>query len=377
MCQPSASGPPASGVRGKRNGRTTTFNVLAASAVLGSLLAFVIFLGYFKKLLEPLSTAMENTFIAKLCLFALLAKAPEPSPSVILLSALATFCPPRELWRWYVTSIIPQLAIPGLDPNGVMFGFGLPMYVCFLTVYWVNGLLLMALELKWCPETIEWYRIQKIRAGTRPEFQKLFKNLAFKSFVVLPLVVPWIGLITGRMEPELPGPWEMFSHIVVAVLFNEILFFYGHWLFHANKFLYKHVHKIHHEFKVPLALAAIHCHWAEFLISDIGPLAAGLLALNAHGFTGLIWTSFAVLATQTHHCGIRWPWIDFFSFGAEAQPNYHDWHHEKFNVNYGAMGWLDDLHATSWDWKSEITRKNDARIKPQAATGELDKKKGE
>lgn len=21
---------------------------------------------------------------------------------------------------------------------------------------------------------------------------------------------------------------------------------------------------------------------------------------------------------------------------------------EKFNVNYGAMGWLDDLHGTSW-----------------------------
>jgi sterol desaturase/sphingolipid hydroxylase (fatty acid hydroxylase superfamily) len=354
-------------VRGKRNGRSVTFNVVAASAVLGSLLAFVLVQGHLKKFLEPVSNAMENTVIAKILLFVLLAKAPEPSPCVILLSALTTFSPPRELWRWWVTSIVPQLAVPSVDPQGVMFGYGLPMFVVFLSVYWVNGLLLMALEFKFSPETIEWYRIQKVRAGTRPEFQKLFKNLAFKSFVVLPAIIPFFGL-TVRMEPELPGPWEMFSHIVGAVLFNEILFFYGHWLFHANKFLYKNVHKIHHEFKVPLAMAAIHCHWAEFLISDIGPLAAGLMALNSHGFTGIVWCAFAVMATQTHHCGIRWPWIDFFSFGAEAQPNYHDWHHEKFNVNYGAMGWLDDLHATSWDWKSEVTRQQNARPKLQATT---------
>ena len=22
-------------------------------------------------------------------------------------------------------------------------------------------------------------------------------------------------------------------------------------------------------------------------------------------------------------------------------------------MNYGAMGWLDELHGTSWDWKKE------------------------
>ena len=64
--------------------------------------------------------------------------------------------------------------------------------------------------------------------------------------------------------------------------------------------------------------------------------------------------AFAVMATQTHHCGIRWPWIDFFSFQvrfdlwqslpdkhsvrgeAEAQPNFHDFHH------------VPRLHAPAW-----------------------------
>ena len=32
------------------------------------------------------------------------------------------------------------------------------------------------------------------------------------------------------------------------------------------------------------------------------------------GVPKVVWMAFAVMATQTHHCGIRWPWIDFFSF---------------------------------------------------------------
>lgn len=33
----------------------------------------------------------------------------------------------------------------------------------------------------------------------------------------------------------------------------------------------------------------------------------------------VVWMAFAVMATQTHHCGIRWPWIDLFSFQAGLQ----------------------------------------------------------
>eukprot|EP00435_Cladocopium_sp_Y103_P040493 s1255_g11.t1 len=97
-----------------------------------------------------------------------------------------------------------------------------------------------------------------------------------------------------------------------------------------------------------MGLAAIYCHPLEFFLSDLMPLGAGLVAVRTNGFTGVgtpagrlarlereedltvsvVWMAFAVMATQTHHCGIRWPWIDLFSFQAEAQPNFHDFHHE-------------------------------------------------
>lgn len=83
---------------------------------------------------------------------------------------------------------------------------------------------------------------------------------------------------------------------------------------------------------------------------------------------------------------------------AEAQPNFHDFHHElslhlwiwkwdqrnflrdvfgfvvircgskeKFNFNYGAMGWLDDLHGTSWDWKKDFWGRRALHDGPKAA----------
>jgi hypothetical protein len=44
-----------------------------------------------------------------------------------------------------------------------------------------------------------------------------------------------------------------------------------------------------------------------------------------------MWTIFAVLGTMTHHCGYDWPWMWY----VDHQPNFHDYHHEKFNVNFG------------------------------------------
>jgi len=292
----------------------------------------------------------EDTLAARICLFLILSKVAEPSPFIIGISALVAFNPPTDIWYHYVTSVVPEISITSLGDTGQLLGFGLPMLVGFVVFYWGNGLLLLLIEQKLCPQWIAHYRIQNLKPSSRPELQKLLKNLAFTTFCILPLVTPILGLF-GRMQAELPGPWEMFCGVIFSIISNEILFFYGHWLMHANKFLYTHVHKIHHEFKAPCAMAAIYCHPLEFIISDIFPMAFGVACMTGHAYTGMVWTIFAVMGTQTHHCGIRWPWIDFFSANQEAQPNFHDFHHEKFTVNYGALGWLDNLHGTAWDWK--------------------------
>merc|ERR1712139_628464 len=91
----------------------------------------------------------------------------------------------------------------------------------------------------------------------------------------------------------------------------------------------------------------------ELVVADFFPLGIGMLLMNAHVFTFLTWIGIAVLGTQTHHCGFKWPWALW-----DHQPELHDRHHEAFNGNYGNVGWLDALHGTN------LTERRPAYLEP-------------
>jgi methylsterol monooxygenase len=72
-----------------------------------------------------------------------------------------------------------------------------------------------------------------------------------------------------------------------------------------------------------------------------------------------MWIVGACLGTQTHHSGYRLPWIADF----DEQPDFHDFHHRRFNCCYGNIGWLDALHGTSkmyFDMRKQATLARDS-----------------
>lgn len=322
--------------------RSVAFNAVASTAVLSIIALMAAYQGVVRAAFQPTFEAWEWSRLAEVMCFVAFLAMPEPSPFVVLFSALNVWAPPRQAWAWLMSAVDDRYKVPVV------------ITTVFIVVYWVNGLFLLALE-RCMPQTLQKYRIQKdiaLKAHSRPPMDKLIKNLLVNTALIPVIAFCMSKCVRHRPEIwELPGPLEMLCSGVVNVIVNEIMFFYGHWLLHANKFLYKRIHKIHHEFKAPMGLAALYCHPVELVLSDFLPLGMGILLFNHNLYMAAFFTAFGVLGTQTHHCGFRWPWIA--SHG--NQPDFHDFHHERFTCNYGNIGFLDALHGTQVDPRAGLS----------------------
>lgn len=223
-------------------------------------------------------------------------------------------------------------------------------------VYWVNGLFLLLLDTIWRPKVLQEYKIQKDQQFDIQKIGKVTRNILFnQAFVIVPFAVAitWLQKTTGigpYVDESLPSHKEMVLHTIGYVLVDEILFYYGHRLLHHKK-IYGRCHKLHHEFTSPIGLVATYCHPFEMLVSNVIPLFGGCVPMSSHAYSVLGWVVFAVLGTQTHHCGFHWPWMFF-----DHQPSFHDFHHQKFTCNYGNLSWLDALHGTDKMYKEDLAK---------------------
>jgi len=221
-----------------------------------------------------------------------------------------------------------------------------------IVTYWLNGGMLLLVDRFVRPDVLQQFKIQADKSFDQQKLCKVCKNILVGQFFV---IVPYAYAcaLLGKYTPlgvqfpaELPSGRRMFVETLLFILFDELVFFYSHWALHSKIFgvnLYTWIHKIHHEFTAPIGLVASYCHPIEMLVSNALPLTFGAAVFKAHAYSIMVWTMFAVLGTQFHHCGYRWSWVS----PLDHNPDFHDFHHQKFTCNYGLLGWLDLLHGTS------------------------------
>jgi len=210
-------------------------------------------------------------------------------------------------------------------------------------VFWGSNLLFLLVDITGKPSFIIRYRIQvdKNSPVDPAKLRRAVLQVVFNQvFISGPMVVGVYYLMSLRGEPcaaELPTFHRALFELAICTFVEEIFFYYSHRLFH-HPALYKHIHKQHHEWTAPIGVVSIYAHPLEHVMSNMLPAVLGPIFMGSHLSTTTLWYCIAFLSTNISHCGYHLPLL--------PSPEFHDFHHLKFNQNFGVLGVLDRLHGT-------------------------------
>ncbi|XP_065349651.1 fatty acid hydroxylase domain-containing protein 2-like [Cloeon dipterum] len=221
-------------------------------------------------------------------------------------------------------------------------------------VYWLIGSFFIVLD------NTGWLSKYKVQPGTNqpPDSAKLRKVIitVLKSQLLFATPYTVLGyfalqIVGGPMTMQRLLQVPSLERILLELAFHdfvyEVTFYLSHKLLHT-KWLYKRVHKTHHEWAPPIAVAAAYAHPFEYVVSNTTPISAGPIIIGSHPLSIWTWVAYLTLQTLTVHSNYHLPGFQ--------NPLFHDFHHVKFNQNYGSVGFMDRLFGTD-----ELFQKNKSK----------------
>lgn len=110
----------------------------------------------------------------------------------------------------------------------------------------------------------------------------------------------------------------MIKDFLVFVFVQEVSFYYLHRLLHHG-FWYRYIHKIHHYWQAPIAIAALYCHPVEHFLANLVPVLLGPLIMGSHRSVTALWIIAVHIVTLNDHSGYHFPLM--------PSPEFHDYHH--------------------------------------------------
>ncbi|XP_057772404.1 methylsterol monooxygenase 2-2-like [Salvia miltiorrhiza] len=201
------------------------------------------------------------------------------------------------------------------------------------SVFFLSGLPFIFLERAgWLNQ----YKIQTKNNTVDAQEKCITRLLLYHFCVNLPVMIlsyPVFRFMGMRSTLPLPS-WKVIStQILFYFILEDFVFYWGHRILHT-KWLYKHVHSVHHEYATPFGLTSEYAHPAEILFlgfaTILGPAITG-----PHLVTLWLWMVLRVLETVEAHCGYHFPWSLSNYLPLYGGADFHDYHHRLLYTKSG------------------------------------------
>lgn len=217
-------------------------------------------------------------------------------------------------------------------------------WLVFFTIYWVHGLAWTLLDFL-RPASLMPFKNQPEYVLTWADFCKISKVVLVNCFVgLLGIWAQW--LVSGFTDmdkvfsPTLPTFYDIMLLYMWSIFFTEVTFYYSHKWLHAGGWEY---HKLHHEFKAPVAITSIYCHPVELVIGNLPVIITPPFLMNSHLLIFWMFIINVILTSQHGHCGWSLPFL--------TPTMNHEYHHWEGYDNLGACGLFDEYFHTNTNWK--------------------------
>lgn len=153
----------------------------------------------------------------------------------------------------------------------------------------------------------------------------------------------------AKQDAPMPSLIETWGHFVAATLVNEIGFYTVHRTLHEFPWLYKNIHKQHHQYMGTISIAAEYAALPEEICAATIPTMAYMIFAKVPFPILSVWMVHRLLETYESHSGycFRDTWLSrWFGLLNSERAEFHDYHHTANVGNFGTNIGMDYLFGT-------------------------------
>eukprot|EP00929_Paragymnodinium_shiwhaense_P017223 TRINITY_DN126237_c0_g1_i1.p1 TRINITY_DN126237_c0_g1~~TRINITY_DN126237_c0_g1_i1.p1 ORF type:complete len:264 (+),score=15.66 TRINITY_DN126237_c0_g1_i1:79-870(+) len=240
-------------------------------------------------------------------------------------------------------------------------------FLSHLTTYWCAGGLLVVLDLT-RPTWAAKFRCQADKYPSREVISKVAWNVMSNQLTthLLTFVAMYpVAMKRLSFSEELPGAATSVGYLFAFTLITEFMFFFSHRAMHSP-FLYREIHKVHHEIKAPFGICAIYFHPLEHVLTALEGALPALLC-GSHVSILIFWIFLGTLNVILHHSGYDFEpyWPDSIK-PFKSMTQQHDYHHFATHTCFGVIGLADWIFGTDYGFEKHFTEWERTRSKMDA-----------